>query len=99
MLQVWNHDLESLEAISQDDDTKRIFLRMANLSQTGGLRTFLIELERDADIDDDTKGTLSELAQERLQPAVLVQLRHPQEQVAGIDVLRDRLEGLDVFRP
>lgn len=62
MLGTWTHDLESLEAISQDDDTKRIFLRMASLSQNGQLGTFLAELQRDDELDDVTKGTLSELA-------------------------------------
>ena len=64
MLRTWEHDLESLEAISQDAETKRIFLRMANLSQRGQIASFLTELERDDDIDDDTKGTLTELAQD-----------------------------------
>ncbi len=29
MLGLWLHEMESLEAISQDDEAKRIFLRMA----------------------------------------------------------------------
>ena len=62
MLARWLDDIESLEAISQDDDAKRIFLRMAALSQTGHMRDFLTELERDDDLDDETKGTLRELA-------------------------------------
>jgi len=41
---VWIHDLESLEAISQDDEARTIFLRMAALSQEGRLDSFLIEL-------------------------------------------------------
>jgi hypothetical protein len=58
----WLQDLESLEAISQDADAKRIFLRMAAISQTGGMSTFLSELAEDGDLDDETKGTLTELA-------------------------------------
>jgi hypothetical protein len=60
----WLHDLESLEAISQDDDAKRIFLRMAALSQAGQMPSFLTELAQDADLDDETKGTLVELAKD-----------------------------------
>jgi hypothetical protein len=56
------HDLESLEAISQDDDAKKIFLRMAAMSQTGQMGSFLSELADDDDLDDETKGTLRELA-------------------------------------
>ncbi|HEY3541270.1 MAG TPA: hypothetical protein VGK79_01905 [Gaiellaceae bacterium] len=55
-------DLESFEAISQDDDTRRIFLRMAAMSHDGRLTGFIDEIERDADLDDETKGHLTELA-------------------------------------
>jgi hypothetical protein len=58
----WLQDLESFEAISQDADAKRIFLRMAAISQTGQMSTFLSELAEDGDLDDETKGTLTELA-------------------------------------
>jgi hypothetical protein len=59
------HDLESLEAISQDDSTRRIFLRMAAMSRTGGLNRFLTELADDDELDASTKGELTELAQDR----------------------------------
>ena len=64
MLSLWLEDLESLEAISQDDSTRRIFLRMAAMSQAGRLPQFLHELQADHDLDDDTKGTLTEIAQD-----------------------------------
>jgi hypothetical protein len=64
MLGLWLHDLESLEAISQDDEAKRIFLRMAALSRDGQMGNFLTELARDEDLDDETKGTLEELARD-----------------------------------
>jgi hypothetical protein len=64
MLGQWMQDLESLEAISQDDDAKAIFLRMAAMSQTGQMGSFLNELAEDSDLDDETKGTLRELAQD-----------------------------------
>ena len=64
MLGEWMHDLESLEAISQDADAKRIFLRMAAISQAGQMGSFLTELVEDADLDDETKGTLVELARD-----------------------------------
>jgi hypothetical protein len=59
---VWLQDIESLEAISQDDDTRRLFLQMAQLSRNGRLKPFLRELEADREIDDETKVTLAELA-------------------------------------
>jgi hypothetical protein len=64
MLDHWLDDLESLEAISQDAETRRIFLRMSALSQAGRTGSFLVELERDAEIDELTKSRLVELAQD-----------------------------------
>jgi len=65
MLSLWLQDLESLEAISQDDDARQIFLRMAAMSQTGRTSSLLTEIARDDDLDDEMKGTLSELARDR----------------------------------
>ncbi len=64
MLGLWLNDMESLEAISQDDEAKRIFLRMAALSRDGQMNNFLTELARDEELDDETKGTLKELAED-----------------------------------
>ncbi|MBV8256830.1 MAG: hypothetical protein JOZ56_01690 [Actinobacteria bacterium] len=63
MLDHWI-DLESLEAISQDDETRRIFLRMAALQQAGRMKSFLHELALDRELDDVTKDRLAELAQD-----------------------------------
>ena len=65
MLATWLQDLESLEAISQDDKTRDLFLRMALLSQEDRLQPFLSELQRDDDLDDSTKGMVTELAEDR----------------------------------
>jgi hypothetical protein len=65
MLGSWLQDLESLEAISQDDCARRIFLKMAAMSQAGRLPSFLHELADDRDLDDDTKSHLAELAYDR----------------------------------
>jgi len=59
---LWLEDIESLEAISQDESTRELFLRMAYLSQNGRLQPFLRELEHDRDLDEHTKETLAELA-------------------------------------
>ena len=69
MLRTWLQDLESLEAISQDDATRDLFLRMAWLSQEDRLQPFLSELQRDDELDDATKGMLTELAED---PAFLL---------------------------
>jgi hypothetical protein len=65
MLNPWLQDLESLEAISQNDDARKIFLRMAAMSHTGGLPNFLTEVAHDQELDDTTKGHLTELANDR----------------------------------
>ena len=59
------HDLESFEAISQDDDARRIFLRMAAMSHDGRLPGFIDQIADDEDLDDETKGHLTELASDR----------------------------------
>ena len=64
MLAGWLDDLESFEAISQNADARRIFLRMSALSQTGRTANFLTELAHDHELDDATKVRLSELAQD-----------------------------------
>ncbi len=61
---LWLQDIESLEAISQDDDTRTLFLRMAHMSQHGRLQPFLRELEHDRELDAETKDTLAGLAQD-----------------------------------
>jgi hypothetical protein len=61
---LWLDDIESLEAISQDEDTRNIFLRMALLSQNGRLRPFLRELREAPELDTRTKDALTELAED-----------------------------------
>ncbi len=60
----WIQDLESLEAISQDEEAPQIFTRIAALSQAGQLGSFLLELADTSELDDLTKGTLSEIARD-----------------------------------
>jgi hypothetical protein len=64
MLRTWLDDLESLEAITQDDTTRDLFLRMAWLSQEDRLQPFLFELQQDDDLDEGTKGMVTELAED-----------------------------------
>jgi hypothetical protein len=64
MYDEWLDDLESLEAISQDAEARTIFSRMAEMSQEGRLGTFLVELAGTPELDEFTKGTLSEIAKD-----------------------------------
>jgi hypothetical protein len=60
----WLQDLESFEAISQNDDARKIFLRMAAMSHAGRTPSLVAQIAHDDDLDDDTKGHLTELAQD-----------------------------------
>jgi hypothetical protein len=62
MLEQLRDNLESFEAINQDDMTRDLVLRMSALSQAGKLAPFLFELTHDAELDELTKGTLVEIA-------------------------------------
>jgi hypothetical protein len=64
MLRTWHENLESLEAIKQDDLTCDLVLRMSALSQAGKLGPFLFALAHDAELDEITKGTLAEIAED-----------------------------------
>ena len=59
---LWLQDLESLEAISQHDETRQIFMRMTEMTLNGRLGLFITEVQRDEDLDDATKGELTEIA-------------------------------------
>ena len=62
MLELWRHDLESLEAISQDAEARAVLLQMAALSRDGQLEPFLAALMSDDDLDEESKHRLLELA-------------------------------------
>jgi len=60
----WLTDIESLEAISQDDQTRALVLRLAALSKAGTLDGFLAELRRDAGVDAATRAEFEQLAED-----------------------------------
>lgn len=62
---LWLQDLESFEEISQDASARRLFLKMAEMSKAGRIGNFLTVLAQDDEVDDDTKGSLVELANDR----------------------------------
>ena len=62
MLATWHRDIESLEAISQDELARKLFVRMAELERAGRLEPFLETLRDDVELDDRTKSLLGEIA-------------------------------------
>ena len=63
MVEGWLHDIESLEAVTQDEETKQLCLRMAAMSQQGTLGPFIETLHRDQGLDELTKGAIAEIAE------------------------------------
>jgi hypothetical protein len=64
-MEAWLEQIEALEAISQNEDARRLFLHMAQMSRTGRLEPALTQLEHSEDFDDDTREGLIELARDR----------------------------------
>jgi hypothetical protein len=62
MLDLWQHDIESLEAVAQDETTRLLCLRMAAMSKAGTLEPFIEDLRRDGELDHMTKATIAEIA-------------------------------------
>jgi len=62
VVDLWHHDIESLEAVTQDEGTKLLCLRMAAMSKAGTLEPFIRDLSTDDELDEDTKGTIAEIA-------------------------------------
>jgi hypothetical protein len=54
--------LDSVEAINQDVAIRQIVVRMAGLARGGRLPGFIAAVGSDADLDDETKETVLELA-------------------------------------
>ena len=79
---LWLQDIESLEAISQDEDTRKLFLRMAHLSQNGRLQPFLRELEDDGELDAGDEGDARRARVRRELPACGGGLRPPHARLA-----------------
>ena len=59
-------DLETFETVSQNAETRDLFLRMERLSAAGGLNRFLHELSASREIDAETKAAFAEVAQDRV---------------------------------
>ena len=64
MVDLWLHDIESLEALAQDEETKLLCLRMAAMSKAGTLEPFIRTLSSDRELDPDTRGTIAEIARD-----------------------------------
>ena len=58
----WLVDIESFEHVSQDETSRRLVLRMAQLSREGRLAPFMTQVARDPEFDQDTRDAITELA-------------------------------------
>jgi len=62
VVDLWLHDIESLEAVAQNEETKLLCLRMAEMWKAGTLAPFIREFSSDHELDEDTRGTIVEIA-------------------------------------
>jgi hypothetical protein len=58
----WLVDIESFEELSQNATSRRLVLRMAQLSREGRLAPFMVEVAADPEFDEDTRAAIAELA-------------------------------------
>jgi hypothetical protein len=58
----WLVDIESFEQVSQDATSRRLVLRMAQLSREGRLEPFVTEVVADPEFDEHTRAAIAELA-------------------------------------
>jgi len=64
MQNLWLRDIESFEAISQDELARRVVLKLAAISRAGRMEPFLEQLAADGDVDQETKEKLAELGRD-----------------------------------
>jgi hypothetical protein len=60
----WIVDIESFEQVSQNEISRRLVLRLAQLSREGRLAPFVTEIARDPDFDEETRLAIAELAED-----------------------------------
>ncbi len=66
MVALWTHDIESLEAVAQDEGTRALCLRMAAMSMAGTLEPFIMRLHHEDGVDERTRSTIAEIASDEL---------------------------------
>ena len=64
MWRPWVQDIESLEAINQDELVRQVVLRMAGLARGGRLPGFVAAVGADTELDAEAKATVLELARD-----------------------------------
>ena len=60
----WLVDIESFEEVSQDEISRRLVLRLAQMSREGRLAPFVIDVAHDPDFDEETRLAITELAED-----------------------------------
>jgi len=58
----WLVDIESFEQVSQDETSRRLVLRMAQLSREGRLAPFVSQVADSPEFDEETREAITELA-------------------------------------
>ena len=60
----WLVDIESFEQVSQNEISRRLVLRLAQLSREGRLAPFVTQVVHDPHFDEETRLAIAELAED-----------------------------------
>ena len=60
----WLVDIESFEQVSQNEISRRLVLRLAQMSREGRLAPFVIDVAHDPDFDEEIRLAITELAED-----------------------------------
>ena len=60
----WLVDIESFEQVSQNEISRRLVLRLAQMSREGRLAPFVIDVAHDPDFDEEARLAITELAED-----------------------------------
>jgi hypothetical protein len=60
----WLVDIESFEEVTQDDVSRALVLRLAQLFREGRLAGFVSEVAQDFELDEETRIAIAELAED-----------------------------------
>ena len=77
----WVQDIESLEAINQDELVRQVVVRLAGVARDGRLPGFVAAVGADAELDAETKATVLELARDE---TFLLACEHARDRLSAL---------------
>ena len=77
----WVQDIESLEAVNQDELVRQVVVRLAGVARDGRLPGFVAAVGADAELDAETKATVLELARDE---TFLLACEHARDRLSAL---------------